>query len=732
MLGFDWADYQNETTGVVADMNVVFLPIPPQPGQQVSTLDNFLTTEALSGSAFGDTLLGDDLTQVDLQANGGVLSGADRISLITGLQALLGAGVTTFDGGNIILGGGGSDRITGRGGNDIIDGDAWLNVQLRAPNLSTADPNDFARYNSMTELQAAAFAGALDPGDISIVREILHSSGPNDVDTAVFSGNMGDYMLGFGGTGGTFDGSITVTDLRGIDGVDTLRNIERLQFADQLVVLSANGNALPTGLLSISDTTPAQGQTLTASVGNVRDLDNPNGGIVTPTIYFWQVANPLNPTVFTDVAVNGSGPTFIVTAAEAGQILRVRAQYTDAHGVTEEVFSAPTAVVANINDAPVGRPTISDTTPTEGQVLSVANTFTDADGITLTGPNATVFSYQWQLSTGTNIAGATGQTFAPTATQVGQGLRVIVTYTDNLGGANSVTSDATGPVAGAIRGTAANNDPLNGTAADDTILGLGGNDRIFGLDGNDLIDGGLGNDILNGQNGNDSFIWRLNEGVDSFHGGAGLGDNVNIFGGAGTTADTLNVVWNGTAVTGFGGVSAVTNVERIAADLGAGVDTINFSTSTAAVTLNLSGLASGLTVISNIENATGTNFADTLIGNAAANVLIGNSGADRITGGAGNDRMSAGSGSDTFFFGVGFGVDTITDFDSDPGAGRGAGFDLLNVHDLGINAGNFAARVNIAVVGTETQVTIDGNVIHLLGVTGVGTNAVTIADFSFV
>jgi hypothetical protein len=51
---------------------------------------------------------------------------------------------------------------------------------------------------------------------------------------------------------------------------------------------------------------------------------------------------------------------------------------------------------------------------------------------------------------------------------------------------------------------------------------------------------------------------------------------------------------------------------------------------------------------------------------------------------------------------------------------------------MGINAGNFAARVAIAVVGTETQVTIDGNVIHLLGVTGVGTNAISIADFSFV
>ena len=50
--------------------------------------------------------------------------------MIDGLQDVLGAGVTSFDGGNIILGGDGNDTITGRGGDDIIDGDKWLNVRI--------------------------------------------------------------------------------------------------------------------------------------------------------------------------------------------------------------------------------------------------------------------------------------------------------------------------------------------------------------------------------------------------------------------------------------------------------------------------------------------------------------------------------------------------------------------------------------------------------------------------
>ena len=42
-----------------------------------------------------------------------------------------GSQIVAFDDGNILLGGGGSDTIEGRGGNDVIDGDRWLNVRIR-------------------------------------------------------------------------------------------------------------------------------------------------------------------------------------------------------------------------------------------------------------------------------------------------------------------------------------------------------------------------------------------------------------------------------------------------------------------------------------------------------------------------------------------------------------------------------------------------------------------------
>ena len=47
--------------------------------------------------------------------------------------------MTSFGSGNIILGGEGSDIIEGRGGDDLIDGDKWLNVRISVlARISTA------------------------------------------------------------------------------------------------------------------------------------------------------------------------------------------------------------------------------------------------------------------------------------------------------------------------------------------------------------------------------------------------------------------------------------------------------------------------------------------------------------------------------------------------------------------------------------------------------------------
>ena len=97
----------------------------------------------------------------------------------------------------------------------------------------------------------------------------------------------------------------------GIDGIDLLRNIERLQFNDQSVTLVPGLNEDPVGLLLVSDNSPQVGQLLTVSAADiiatplvdeaVTDADNITPanplGLITggPISYIWQVErDPVN------------------------------------------------------------------------------------------------------------------------------------------------------------------------------------------------------------------------------------------------------------------------------------------------------------------------------------------------------------------------------------------------------------------------------------------------------
>ena len=216
-------------------------------------------------------------------------------------------------------------------------------------------------------------------------------------------------------------------------------------------------NSTPTGKPSISGSA-TQGNVLTASSTNIDDADGmPNAATIS---YQWQ--SSLDGITWTDIA-NASGTnatTFTTTQDQVGQQVRVVATFTDALGKLERVESNPTAVIANVNDDPISSLTISGT-PAQNQQLT-APTITDLDGIPTTGA-AGALSYQWQSSPDgttnwTNISGATASTFTTTQTQVNKYLRVVATYTDNFGKAETVTSNPTLTIANV-------NDPPTGAIA---------------------------------------------------------------------------------------------------------------------------------------------------------------------------------------------------------------------------------------------------------------------------
>ncbi|MEO7727488.1 MAG: M10 family metallopeptidase C-terminal domain-containing protein, partial [Burkholderiales bacterium] len=107
----------------------------------------------------------------------------------------------------------------------------------------------------------------------------------------------------------------------------------------------------------------------------------------------------------------------------------------------------------------------------------------------------------------------------------------------------------------------------------------------------------------------------------------------------------------------------------------------------AAPQLDTVAIAYGVT----IENAIGGSGNDTLIGNYADNVLTGGAGDDTLDGGAGNDTLIGGSGNDIYFFGFGYGQDTVQEFDSLPG----------NIDAVMFGAGILPSTVRVQIQGND-------------------------------
>lgn len=159
----------------------------------------------------------------------------------------------------------------------------------------------------------------------------------------------------------------------------------------------------------------------------------------------------------------------------------------------------------------------------------------------------------------------------------------------------------------------AGDDQLNGSAKDNMIFGHYGNDLIDGGDGDDYLDGGSDDDTITG-----------GEGLDS-----GFGSTGN---------DTFVASGDGDTYEG-----------------GLGDDAISYESAGDGVIIDLID-SGGSDSTLNIENATGSAYADQFIGNDDPNV---------VDGGSGDDTFSlVGGGADTVTCGDGFDTVTVDSSDS--------------------------------------------------------------------
>ena len=195
--------------------------------------------------------------------------------------------------------------------------------------------------------------------------------------------------------------------------------------------VEARANSPVTGLPTISGTAQV-GETLTANTSGVADVD----GLSNVQYEYRWLAN--------DSGISGAtNATYTLVAADEGQVIKVRVSFTDDAGNNETLTSAGTAAVSAANTPATGLPTISGTAQVEETLTANTSGVADVDGL-----SNVQYEYRW-LANDSDISGATNATYTLAAADGGKVIKVRVSFTDDAGNEETLTSAATDAVSAA-------------------------------------------------------------------------------------------------------------------------------------------------------------------------------------------------------------------------------------------------------------------------------------------
>ncbi len=191
------------------------------------------------------------------------------------------------------------------------------------------------------------------------------------------------------------------------------------------------------------------GETLTADTSGIADPD----GLTNPVFSYQWVRDDLGPLPDEDIA-GETGRTYTVTSADEGNALKLRVSFTDDAGNPESLVSNTYVVSPPLvpseqqqeddeNSPATGEPYATGTAEVGHTLIAEIYDIADEDGLT----NAS-YAYQWVrwdpvAASGTDIDGETGETYTVTADDVGSALRIRVSFTDDAGNDESLTSEPT-------------------------------------------------------------------------------------------------------------------------------------------------------------------------------------------------------------------------------------------------------------------------------------------------
>ena len=282
------------------------------------------------------------------------------------------------------------------------------------------------------DISGIADADGLD--NVSYSYQWIRNDGGTDTDISSATGST--YTLVNADEGRTIKVRVSFTDDAGND--ETLTS-------GATATVDAAPNSPATGAPSISGTAQV-GQTLTADTSAIADAD----GLTNASYSYQWVQN--DGTSDTDIT-GATDSTYTLVDADAGKTVKVRVSFTDDAANAESLTSAATATVGfalqqqQASSPATGAPTITGTAQVGETLTADTSGIADADGLANVS-----HSYQWVANDGTSdtdITGATDSSYTLVAAEEGKTIKVKVSFTDDQGNAESLTSAATGAVAAA-------------------------------------------------------------------------------------------------------------------------------------------------------------------------------------------------------------------------------------------------------------------------------------------
>ena len=176
-------------------------------------------------------------------------------------------------------------------------------------------------------------------------------------------------------------------------------------------------------------------ETLTATTSNIAD-DN---GLTNASFTFQWIHSANDSEAYISGATASS---YLLSSDDLGHSIKIRVSFTDDDGYKESLTSIATAlVVMPPNVAATGRPTVTGTVELGEELTAETSTIADDNGLT-----NTVFSHQWVRSTNgadNNITDATGSTYVIASADVASAIKVQVSFTDDDGYSETLSSSAT-------------------------------------------------------------------------------------------------------------------------------------------------------------------------------------------------------------------------------------------------------------------------------------------------